>query len=301
LYHFSKRAVLPGFQGLSLHDVGKFFFRELFNTKMNDRSAAATYNFLMAIPPTMLFLFSLVPYLPLTDVQETIKYAIFIITPTSNLQNSLTKVVDDFMNNERRDLLSFGIILTLFFSSNGMMGLMRTFDRELHEFYIERSGLKRRWTALKLTVMLIIVAILTLVALIIQSSALNDFILSIYDNTIIVRLISFLILVTLIFSSISLVYKYGPSLTNKFKFVSPGSVAATILIILATAVFFFLVNNFLNYNKVYGPIGSLIAFMVWIRINTLIILIGYELNVSILITRTKKDMTEMKSGLLSND
>ncbi|HTN44865.1 MAG TPA: YihY/virulence factor BrkB family protein [Flavipsychrobacter sp.] len=285
----SKRTVLPGFQGLSVYEVGTFFFKELGNTNLNDRSAAATYNFLMAIPPTMLFLFSLVPYLPLKDVQETINYAIFLITPSRNVQQSITKVVDDFMNNERRGLLSFGIILTLFFSSNGMMGLMRTFDRELETLYIERSGLKRRWTALKLTLMLLIVAVVTLIALVIQSSALNNYILKIFDNTVVVRLVSLSILVTLIFCSISIVYKYGPSLTNKFRFVSPGSVAATILIVLATAFFFFLVDNFLNYNKIYGPIGTLLAFMIWIRIGTLIILIGYELNVSILLTKARID------------
>lgn len=289
LLQLSKRAVLPGFEGLSLFDVGSFFFREIGNVNINDRSAAATYNFLMAIPPTMLFLFSLVPYLPLDDVQQTIQYTIFIITPSSSIQESFAHIVDDFMNKERRDLLSFGIILTLFFSSNGMMGLMRTFDRELDNIYIERSGLKRRWTALKLTVMLLVVVVITLAALIIQSSALNHVILQVFDNTVIVRLISLLIITCLIFFSISIVYKYGPSLTNKFRFVSPGSVAATVLIVLATAVFFFLVDNFLNYNKVYGPIGSLIAFMIWIRINTLIILLGYELNVSILITKKKNE------------
>jgi membrane protein len=285
---FAKRTVLPGSGGLSVKEVAGFFFKQVRNTKLNERSAAATYNFVMALPPTLLFLFSLVPFLPLDGVQETINYAIFIITPSRNVQNSITQVVDDFMNNERRDLLSFGIILTIFFSSNGMMGLMRSFDRS-HDMYVKRTGLKRRWTAIKLTLMLIVVAVISIAVLVIQSSALNDLILKLYDNVITVKLLSFAIVVAIIFFSICIIYTYGPSLKDKFDFMSPGAFFATTLIVLATAVFFFLVDNFLNYNKVYGPIGTIIAFMVWIRINTLIILLGYELNVSIIMGKTEQE------------
>src|SRR5690606_32368079 len=283
---FAERTVLPGSFGLTISEVSVFFFKQVSNTQLNDRSAAATFNFLMALPPTLLFLFSLIPYLPLDDVQQTIRYAIFIITPSQNIQESITGVIDDFMDNERRDLLSFGVILTLFFSSNGMMGLMRSFDR-MQDMYVERTGLKRRWTALKLTVMLLIVAIISIAALILQSRALNGIILQFYDNIALVKIISFLILVAVIFFSICIIYKYGPSLRDRFRFISPGAFFATFLIIIATALFFFLVDNFLNYNKVYGPIGTLIAFMVWIRINTLVLLLGFELNVSILMGKTK--------------
>ena len=121
----------PGFQGLSLFEVGKVFFREVKHNRLNERSAAVTYNFVMAIPPTLLFLFSLVPYLPLENVQDTILDTLALITPNERIYSNVTGVVMDFMTNERTDLLSFGILLTLFFSSNGMMGLMRAFDRSL--------------------------------------------------------------------------------------------------------------------------------------------------------------------------
>lgn len=288
LHDFAKRTVLPGADGMSVNDVARFFFQQVGNSRLNVRSAAATFNFLMAIPPTFLFLFSLVPYLHLEGVQETINYAILIITPSTSLQKGIVQVIDNFLNNEQRGLLSFGILLTLFFSSNGMMGLMLSFDRS-HEVYVERTGLKRRWIALKLTLMLIIVAIISLAALILQLSAINKYILMLFNNVIVVKLLSFLILVAVVFFSICIIYKYGPSLKDRFRFISPGAVFATVLIILATSVFFFLVDNFLNYNKVYGPIGTLIAFMVWLRINTLIVLLGYELNVSIILSKTEQE------------
>ena len=115
---------LPGFEGFSLYQVGRFFAMELRSHNFNMRVAAVTYNLLMAIPPTMLFLFSLVPYLPLKDVQETILNTLRLITPNQRIYENIQSVVVDFMNKPRRDVLSFGVLLTLFFSSNGMMGLM---------------------------------------------------------------------------------------------------------------------------------------------------------------------------------
>jgi membrane protein len=217
-------------------------------------------------------------------VQETILNTIRLVAPNPNIYNSVSKVVVDFMNTPRRDLLSFGVLMTLYFSSNGMMGLMRTFDRGL-PIYVKRNAFKRRWTAIKLTVILICVAIISLAASIIQTEAVNGLLLKIFNNVIVIKMLSLLILVSLIFFTVSIIYTYGPSLTRRFKFISPGSVFATIVIVLATAVFFFMVNNFLNYNKVYGSIGTLIAFMVWVWLNTMVILLGYELNLSILMGR----------------
>jgi membrane protein len=280
--------VLPGFEGLSLYAVGRFFFREILNNKLNVRGAAVTFNFLMAIPPTLLFLFSLVPYLPVKGIQDALTSTIPLIIPNREVSGSLNELVVDFLNTERRDLLSFGILLTLFFSSNGMMGLMQSFDRVL-PVYKERSGLARRWTAIKLTLMLILVVLATLTALIVQSRALNQWLLELFGNPEVVRGVSLLLIAGLIFVSISVIYTNGPSLTQRFPFVSPGSVLATFLVVVTTVVFFYLVNNFINYNKVYGSIGTLIAFMGWLFLNTMVILVGYELNVSILLGKTERE------------
>ncbi|HTM65562.1 MAG TPA: YihY/virulence factor BrkB family protein [Flavipsychrobacter sp.] len=293
--NFTKGIYPAGFEGLSLYEVGGFFFREVQNYKLNERSAAVTYNFLMAIPPTLLFLFSLLPYLPLGDVQRTITDTIIQVMPRTALRGSLIHFIDDFLNNQRRDVLSFGILLTLFFSSNGMMGLMSSFDRTL-PVYVKRTKLKRRWTSIKLTIMLLCVAIISLGVLILQTSAVNGLLLEIFNSIIAVKLLSLFIVLMIIFCSISIIYTYGPSLTNRFHFVSPGSVFATIMNGITTTVFFFLANNFIHYNQVYGPIGTIIAFMVWMWLNTLAILLGYELNVSILLAKNAKQEEMGKSG-----
>lgn len=269
---------------MSLYEVGRFFLHELRNNKLNQRCAAVTYNFLMAIPPTLLFLFSLVPYLPLHHVQGTILSTLRLVTPNDKAYNNISNIIIDFMSKEQTGVLSFGVLLTLYYSSNGMLGLIKSFERSSH-IYIARSGIRKRWTAIKLTVLLMLVALLSLVVLIIQSEAVNELILEIFNNTILVRLLSIAIIIFIILIAISVIYTYGPSLKHKMQFFSPGSIFATVFSVLTTIVFSFLVNNFINYSKVYGSIGTLMAFMVWLWLNTMVILVGYELNVSIILAK----------------
>ena len=280
--------ILPGVNGASLYQVTKFFFQELRQLKLTERAAAVTYNFIMAMPPTFLFLFSLVPYLPMKNVEQTILSTLKLLAPNNKIYQGISGVVQDFMTKQHHDVLSSGILLVLFFSSNGMMGLMRSFDKSL-SLYKKRTAVQRRWTAVKLTLMLILVSIITLSVLILQTKSLNPLLLHLFHQLVIIKVLSFIILIAVIFVTFCFIYTYGPSLTHRFSFISAGSVIATLASITATSVFYFLVNNFLNYNKVYGSIGTLIAFMVLVWLNTVIILLGYELNVSILLGKLSQE------------
>lgn len=292
----AKRIILPGKSKLSVYDIGSFFFKELNNNRLFESCAAVTYNFVMALPPTLLVLFSLVPYLPLDNVQVVILDTLKVVARNEGLYNSISVVIMDFMNNERGEVLSSGILLTLLFASNGMMGLIRSFERQHLAVYIPKSELVQRWRALRLTILLLLVAILSIIVLIIQSRALNELLLMVFENVMIIRLLSILIVTMILFTSISIIYKYGPSLSSRTRFFSPGAVAATFFCIVTSVVFFFLADNFIHYNKVYGSIGTLMAFMVWIWLNTLVILIGYDLNVSVLMAKNLKE-TEVREGV----
>ncbi len=281
--------VVPrGFGGASLYVVGKVLLREIRANRLNIRGAAVTYNFFMAIPPSLLFFCSLVPYLPLHGVQDSILTILRVVTPNETSYNSLQGIVVDFLNNERRDVLSFGILSTFFFSSNGIMGLMRSFDRAL-PMYVKRSGIRRRWTAIKLTFMVLVVTICTIGALVAQTSYVNGLLERLIGHALLIRVLTLLIIVAMIFFVVCMVYTYGPSLSSRFPFFSPGAVLATCMCVVLSGVFFFLVKNVIHYNKVYGSIGTLMAFMVWLFLNTQVILLGYELNVSILLLRLKRE------------
>lgn len=289
--HLSKRIVLPGFEGVSLYDAGAFFLVNMNNINLSDRCAAVTYNFLTALPPTLLFLFTLIPYLPLADVHVTILTTLKMMIPNKETYESISTVVNDFLNKEQRSLLSFSLLLTLFYSSEGMMGLMRYFDRD-QKVYVVRNVFQRRWAAVKLTIMLMGVVLLSIVAIIIQSKTVNELLLRVFDNLLLIKMLSLFVLFFIIYSTISCIYIYGPSLTHRFKFISAGAVFASIICVLSSAVFFYAVNHFLDYNKVYGSIGTLIAFFVWMSINTRIIMLGYDLNVSILMGKIHKSIPE---------
>jgi membrane protein len=290
-YKLAHRIVLPGFNGATLFSTWKVFTQKIKPLRLQERAAAVTYNFLMAMPPTFLFLFSLIPYLPLKNVEQTILNTIKLLSPNNSFYYNVRSVVNDLMHKQHRDALSFGILLVLFFSSNGIIGLIRSFENNA-SLYVKRSALRRRWTAIKLTVMLICLIIAGISVLVFQSRGLNPLLRRTFHSVWAVKTVSFIILAIIVFIAISLIYTYGPSLKHRFRFVSTGSVFATLSSIIATAVFFFLVNHFLHYNKVYGSIGTLIAFMVWVWLNTVIILLGYELNVSILQGKLSKETDE---------
>ena len=94
--------------------------------------------------------------------------------------------------------------------------------------------------------------------------------------------------------AIGYIYKYAPSYTIKRKLFTPGAVIAAILMISITSLFSYWAQNISNYNKVYGSIGSLIIIMLLIFLNSLMLLIGYELNLSIYILAAKRKIKEIK-------
>lgn len=288
--NLTKKIIFPGKERLSLHEIGLFFIRELGNNRLFDNCASVTYNFVMAMPPTLLVLFSLVPYLPLEGVEAIILDTLKLVAHNKPLYESISSVVIDFMNNQQGGVLSSGILLTLFFASNGMMGLINSFERKHLSVYIHKSALRQRWTAIKLTVLLLVVAMLSIVVLIIQSTALNGLLMRVFDNIWAVRILSIIVVVMILFTCISIIYRYGPSLSKRVRFFSPGAIMATTLCVISSTIFFLLVDNIINYNKVYGSIGTLMGFMVWIWLNTLVILIGYDLNVSVMMVKKSREV-----------
>lgn len=279
----SKRIILPGFNNVPLYDVLLFFNKQIKQTSLTERAAAISYNFIMSIPPTCLFLFTLIPlFLPKTSIKRQLHGLIRQIIPANEYNANVMKFVDSFLGDEAKTaLLSFGFILLLFFASNGMMGIMRSFNKGYKGFR-KRTGLQNRWTAIKLTMLIMGLLLACLLLLILQGPFLN--MLGFKRGTVLRNIIltfRWVFIVALIFYSIAFIYKFAPALHRKWRLVSPGSILATSLTIIATIGFSLFVNNFGKYNALYGSIGTIIVIMTIIYINSLALLIGYELNVSI--------------------
>ncbi len=280
----SKHWYLPGFEGVPLYDVIKFFYKQIKTVGLTERASAVAYNFIMAIPPSFLFLFTLIPQLPFFKKKEILKQLTLIIKdiiPAEGYNKNLIRFIDDtFFGTPVFSLLSFGLMLALFFASNAMMGLMRSFNKNYIGFE-KRKGLHTRWVAIRLTVLIFGLVLGCLILLITQGAVLKwigvksnfwkDFIF--YAR--------WVVIVAVIFYSIAFIYKYAPAVQKRWKLTSPGTILATFLSIMATLGFSLFVNSFGRYNALYGSIGTIIMLMALIFINSLVLLIGFELNVSI--------------------
>ncbi|MCX6205371.1 MAG: YihY/virulence factor BrkB family protein [Bacteroidetes bacterium] len=280
----SKEIVIPGFQGLPLFDVVRFFFIQINKIGLNERAAAISFNAIMAIPAACIFLFSIVPYLPVSAQFKTELLSLTKdLTPNQKTYALVETFLNDYFQKTKGGLLSFGILMVIFYSSNAMMGIIRTFDKSI--LHAKTHFIHKRWKAIKLTILLILLVICSVLFLI-GHDALEKILrhyfhfkkenwLWWWEGT------RWLLIVLLIFFGISIIYRYAPSVEKKWNFISPGSLLATFLTLVSTIAFSFWVTHFGSYNKVYGSIGTILVIMIVIDFNALILLIGFELNVSI--------------------
>ena len=280
---------LPGFEGVSLYDSLNFFRKEIFSNRFYTRASAVSFSFLMAMPPLLLFFFSLVPYLPLPEgkIIATITEMLNVLSPNDKMKLSVGKLIRDFITHKKTVLLSFSVLLTLFYSSNGMMGLLNTFQKKLPGFK-QKKGIQLRLYSILLTLLLIALILLALFLMILQSWVVESLHIDFLQNSFFLKFVTYTLVVLLCFFIVSMIYRYGITTEKRFKLISPGSIIATFLIILTTTIFFYAVNNLVNYDKIYGSIGTLIIFMAWVNFIAQILLIGFELNSSIVVNRKPK-------------
>lgn len=280
---WTKIIILPGFRPLPLYTVAAFFFKEIKQDSLVNRASSLAYSFLLATFPVFIFLFTLIPYIPVKGFQKNLLDLIATILPT-NAYLAFQNTIEDIIKHQNLSLLSFGFLSAMIFATNGVAKLMKAFNKSS---LVEetRTWLKRRWIALVLTIFIAISLFIAIMILIVGQAVINYLQLSFHGtSTVWIYLIMFsrwVIVVGLFFVTIAILYRYGPANKRKWKFVSPGSILATSLAILTSLGFSFYINNFSSYNKIYGSIGTLIVVMLWLYLNSLIILIGFELNASI--------------------
>jgi membrane protein len=277
----SKDIILPGFSGIPLFDVVRFFFLQIQKTSLTERAASIAFNLLLAIPSACIFIFTLLPYLPIKDLLSQLYELIRDIVPGKANNQPIIDFLDDFTKNERSGLLSFGLLLALYFSSNAMIGIMMSFNKMNYIGFSRRHYFHDRWVAIKLTLILFLIILLSIVALVSRGAVLTW--LGVEDPTLraIILNVRWIVIILLFFLTISFIYRHAPAMHKKWKLINPGSILATFMMIACTMGFSYYVVNFGNYNKLYGSIGTILILMLLIYFNSLVLLIGFELNVSI--------------------
>src|SRR5436189_242336 len=234
----SKHISLPGFRGVSLYDVWMFFLKQVKTVGMTERASAIAFNFTMAIPPAIIFLFTLIPHIPISDeVINELYTLIRDIIPGQKNNSPLIGFLDDFLNNR---LIALRLTMTFYF--------------------------------------LLLVAIFVIAM---RSEVLIWLDIKNERALVIIKNLRWLVIILLFFYIISFIYKYAPAVPKKWKLITPGSILATFMMLVFTMFFSWWINNFANYNQLYGPISTVLVLMLLIYFNSLVLLIGFELNVSI--------------------
>jgi membrane protein len=286
----SKKIILPGFHGVPLYDAFMVFLEQLKKSGLNSRAKSISFDFAMAIPAVLICIFTLIPYMPISKqfTKELLRLTRHI-TPNQNSYNFVNDFLQDFLNTPRVGLMSFGFVLVIFYASNAMLSIIRTFDSAIYQHHRRRNFVKKRIKAIRLTIVVLGLLMGTILLLIGQGILFNHIMkwLKLKGSDVMwVATLRWIITVTLFFYSISFIYRYAPSVKKRWPIITPGSVLATFLMMASTSAFSFWVNHFGNFNKVYGSLGTILILMFLIYLNSLILLLGFELNLSITFLRS---------------
>ena len=280
---WARTVYIPGFRPLPLYTVVVFFILEIQKTSLANRAAALAYNFMLALFPAIIFLFTLIAYIPVRNFQEYLLSLFALIMPT-NAYLAFQNTIVDIIKHQNGKLLSLGFLTALYFATSGVNNLMQAFNKS--SLILEtRTWFKRRLIALILTIVISISLLIAIIIMIAGQSVIHFIQHKLHSDAEfwfwLIALSRWLIILVIFFTSICILYRYGPSNKQKWKFINPGSVLATSLAILTSIGFTYYTNNFSSYNTVYGAIGTLIVVMIYMYLNSMILLIGFELNASV--------------------
>lgn len=281
--HWARKVTFPFFDNVPLYNVGIFFWRSIVDGALTTRASAIAFNFFIALFPAILFLFTLIPYVPIYNFQNELFELIESLLP-SGVFEAMEDTVDDILTQPRGTLLSFGFFMTLIFSTNGIASMMAAFDATVHSIQ-GRSWISQRLTSIGLLMILSVLLTVAIALITFGQSALNYLVerVVLLDRFTyyILTIGKWMIIIALFFFAYSFLYYLAPAKKSQWRFISAGGTLATVLSIFTFIGFTYYINNFNQYNKLYGSIGTLLIVLLLIYSLSLILLIGFELNASI--------------------
>jgi membrane protein len=306
LINWTQRKSFPGFFKVPIYDVFVFIRNEIKRFAIVTRANSMAFSFFLSLFPSILVLLTLLPffseyffsYLPGgKDVLPVLETNIEMVMP-GNAGDMLFSTIEDITTRPRADLLSFGFLLAMIFASNGMLQMMRSFEKSHEKIFIRRSGIQKRLISIGLTFLLGILLIASVVLVILGNfliGLLSDYIKLDWFGEVAISFLRYFAIVALFYSVIAVIYRFAVPTVKPFRIFTPGATVATLLSILSSVAFSFYVDNFNTYNKLYGSIGTIIVVMLWMQINCMVLLIGFELNASIAVNRDLKEEIEEES------
>lgn len=253
--------------------------REISEDNVFVGAAALGYYLTLAIFPALILLMTIIPYLPVANIDQEIMRVLETALPEDAF-SMVSRVVEEVTSQRRGGLLSFGVLGTLWAASTGMYAIMQQLNIT-YDVSEARSYIRARAVALALSIMfglLVIGAFWLIVAggaaedWLGEQRGIPDFLLTIF------AVFRWIVIVLALLLGFALIYKFAPNVEQKFRFITPGSVIGVLLLIIASLGFAIYVANFADYSATYGSIGAVIILMFWLYVAGLVILVGSEIN-----------------------
>ena len=282
--YFLQHFALPGNKGVPVYDVLRYFLVGIFNGDLNQRAKGLAYSILSALPPLLIFFFTLVAYFPVDGLQDELLMQLGGIVP-AGIMGPLADTINDIMGHRHGTLLSIGFISSILLAANGMNGLVLSLN--FANKSIEKRPFVQRYLlciAMVFVLYIIIVLVLSLLIghkLLLQLLFAQGWMTISQTNVVLFNVGRWLLLTFATLFAVSFLYYWAPVKRQRVGFFSAGSVLATGMFFVLSWGLGIYLNNFSNYNLVYGSIGTLLMLMFWIYFNCIVLLVGYELNISI--------------------
>lgn len=276
-----KSIKLPWLQGLSLYDLLEMYIVGIVEGAVSYRATAIAFSFFMALFPFALFILNLIPFIPIEGFQgDFMGFVQQSVPPTT--YDAISKIITDILHNSHSGLISTGFFMAIFLMANGVNAVLGGFESS-HHVTLKRKYFRQYFIALALSILLSLILIITVATIVIfevliQKTKIQD-VLS--DSIPLIEMGRYAFLILMILITTSLLFKFGTKQETKRSFISIGAVFTTILIILSSYFFGIWVVKFSKYNELYGSIGTLLIVMFYIWINSMILLLGFELNATI--------------------
>jgi membrane protein len=261
----------------------KKFAKDLYHAIQNDNvfngAAALSFYLILAIFPAAIFLLSILPYLPIPNLQEAIMNLLAQALPKESAQ-MFSGIIENIVSEKNGGLLTFGFLFTLWSASSGIYSIMQ----QLNITYDVREGRpfwKIRGIALFLMVCFFVL-IVGAFGLVIFGGWIQDRLAGVLGGGDLLftlfAIIRWAIIAVALLLAFALMYYYGPDVEQDFKFVSPGAIIGVVLLALGSLAFRFYIEQFSNYNATYGSLGGVIILLLWLYLAGLVILLGSEIN-----------------------
>jgi len=288
LVRFFKRIKLPGLEGLSFYDLLELYLTGIVKGALTTRASAIAFSFFMALFPFLLFVLIIIPYIPIDDFKIEFLRFLESFLPSSTSDFFSENIFENINQSQRGGLLSSVFILSIILMANGVNALFSGFENSYHR-QLSRNVFRQYFYALGIALILAFLLIIVIVVLgyfqifvverlllTINNGAQNKLQLIFWFNT-----VKSIFSIIMVYLATPTLYYFGTKEGKESKFFSIGAFFTTVLIVITSFFFGIYIENFNQYNKLYGSIGALLILVVYMWINANILLLGYELNASI--------------------